>query len=121
MKTKQLGFFACIGTLLLSVGLSSGTVYAQGNPQGPKTNKVVILDCDFMGVQSVDSNFDLDFPLSKPDPHTGMAPTLNDLPDICSEAIAFLLDNKFKIEGSLGGFDAFAGGFHKSYTMVSKK
>ena len=50
-----------------------------------------------------------------------MAPTLNDLPDICSEAIAFLLDNKFKIEGSLGGFDAFAGGFHKSYTMVSKK
>ena len=50
-----------------------------------------------------------------------MAPTLNDLPDICSEAIAFLLDNKFKIEGSLGGFDAFDGGFHKSYTMVSKK
>ena len=118
MKTKQLGFFACMVAVVLVVGLSSGTIYGKDKS---KEHSVVIFDCDSFGVvpTSIDSNLDPLSPLSDK-PSDIEPPTLADLPESCSQAIAFLLTYKFKVEGTHGGQGFVGAPLIKGYTFVRK-
>ena len=99
MKTKQLGIFACVAALVLIVSLSSSTVYA-------KDRQVVIFDCGGGGVGFIDQT-DLDL----------MIPVVS-----CANTVAFLLNNKYKIEAVVQSEIVVSDIVLRSvnYTMVKK-
>ncbi|MCH8820687.1 MAG: hypothetical protein IIB03_10265 [Acidobacteria bacterium] len=102
MKTKQLGIFACVAALVLIVSLSSSTVYA-------KDRQVVIFDCSEGGVGAIEqteTEFELVIPKAS-----------------CANTVAFLLNNKYKIEAVVNGVllhETFGIVPTVNYTMVKK-
>jgi len=103
MKTKQLGIFACVAALVLMVSFSSSTVFTKDNGGG-RNRQVVIFDCSEGGIGAIDqteTETDLETPNTS-----------------CADTVAFLLNNKYKIEAVVNGL--FSNILSVNYTMVKK-
>ena len=106
MKTKQLGIFACVAALVLIVSFSSSTVFTKGGGGGGPNRQVVIFDCADGEVGAIDQT-DLDL----------MIPVVS-----CANTVAFLLNNKYKVEAAVQSEIAVGSFLLRSvnYTMVKK-